>query len=102
MQLDCSSMAPDFFIAEGEPYDINAPTTNDKNQPTSVYSAIRMIPEEDWVTMCLDFYPDTDPVFVDVESIYQKILETNVLVQRVGYVECWIDPEGFYRVKVYE
>lgn len=91
------SFAPEFFIG---PYDLDG-ADFDKERPTSVYQAIQSISEENWAELCKDMF-ECSPDFVTVDAVLAKIRETDTCRDLGSPVEVYIDPEGYYTVRVYD
>lgn len=95
------SFSPEFFFGEAEPYD-GGEARNSKGQPTSVWRALHDMPEEDWCDMCEHLFPGVLPKFVEMESVMDKVRETNTCSNLSVPVRVWIDPDGYYCVEVYD
>ena len=94
------SFSPEFFLNEGEPYDCD---TEPSDRPTSVWQAIISIPEERYAEMARKVFGlDDHPEFLGPEAVLEKIQETNTCTDLRSPVEVWIDPEGYFTVKVYD
>jgi hypothetical protein len=94
--------APDFFLAEGEPYDRSDRAVNPKGQPYSVWSAIHMMPDDRWAEMAKEVFGLDDPDFLEPETVLDKIRETDTCSNLTVPVTVWIDEEGYYTIDVYE
>ncbi len=101
------SFSPEFFLAEGEPYDRPDMALNSEGQPTSVWSAIGHMFDNDkkaWRSMALNVF-GLRAAHADIlmaEAVLSKIEETNTCTSLTSPVEVWIDEKGDYRLKVYE
>jgi hypothetical protein len=94
------SFSPEFFFAEGEPYDCD-PQPSDR--PVSVWQAIISIPEERYAEMASEIFGlDDHPEFLGPETVMEKIQETDTCTDLRSPVEVWIDPDGYYTVFVYD
>lgn len=95
------SFSPEFFLAEGEPYDRADLAVNAKGKPVSVWSALGMMPEEQWAELAREHY-GLEPDMLERETVLDTIRETDTCTDLRVPVEVWIDPEGYYCVKVWE
>jgi hypothetical protein len=96
------SFSPEFFFAEGEPYDggPDVPT----RRPISVWSAIeslRLGDPERWATMAQEVF-GVDPQYLTPETVLEKVQETNTCGTLSSPVDVYIDPEGYFTVRVYD
>lgn len=101
------SFSPEFFLGEGEPYDRSDLCVNRKGKPTSVWSAIAMMAQEEpqnWKNMAKEVFdlPQKDAHLLMAEAVLDKIRETNTCSNLSSPVEVWIDSDGTYTVEVYE
>ena len=99
------SFSPEFFLAEGEPYDRKDIAVNDKGEPISVYSALCMMYDnepEKWKALARDVYGLAPGKFLDPETVLTTVQETNTCTNLSSPVEVWIDKNGDYRIKVYD
>lgn len=99
------SFSPEFFLAEGEPYDRKELALNEKGQPTSVYSALCLMHDHEpaeWARLAKEVYQLAPHVFLNPDTVLATVCETNTCSNIDSPVEVWIDPEGDFRVKVYE
>lgn len=100
-------MTPEFWFAEGEPYNRPDLALNSEGQPVSVYSAIIMAcDDEDFranaaEVLQLDCSPD---IVKDVigDELMNMALDTQTSSNLDSPVEVWIDEEGELRIHVYE
>lgn len=98
------SFAPDFFLAEGEPYDLSDLALNDSGEPVSVWSAICMMREgapEDWASLAREVF-DCESERLTPEMVLDRIRETNTCGTLRSPVDVWVDAEGWHRVYVHE
>mgnify|MGYP003343712177 CR=1 FL=1 len=96
------SFGPEFFFAEGEPYDRNEEyTEEEKNFPTSVYMALMAMPTEEWFQLAEDVFGCSGD-FLTAETVIDKIRETDSCQDLSSPVRVYIDEEGYYSVQVYD
>jgi hypothetical protein len=93
--------SPEFFLAEGEPYDRSDLALNAEGKPVSVYSALSMMSDSEWEEMARDVF-DCEPDYLDREAVLQKIQETDTCSNLSVPVRVWIDSEGDYSVEVWD
>lgn len=94
------SFSPEFFFAEGEPYD----ALSDLDRPCSVWAAIeamRLNRPEEWHALAVEVF-DLPGVYLTAESVLDKIRETDSCSNLNSPVEVWIDSEGYHTVLVYD
>jgi hypothetical protein len=101
------SFSPEFFLAEGEPYDRPDMALNSEGQPTSVWSAIGHLFDTDrkkWRQMAREVFGlrGKHADLLMAESVLDKVQETNTCTTLTSPIEVWIDEKGDYRLKVYE
>lgn len=101
------SFSPEFFLAEGEPYDRSDDATNRKGQAVSVWTAIAHFKQHEpnrWREMASELWGlrGRHRDLLMAEAVLDKIRETNTCSNLNTPVEVWIDPEGIYRVKVWD
>lgn len=94
------NFSPEFFLAEGEPYDRVDHAVNADNRPISVYSAVTMMDEDEWASLATDVF-GCKPEHLTAETVIDKIRETNTCRNLNSPVEVWIDNEGSYVVRVW-
>lgn len=97
--------SPEFYFAEGEPYDRSDNAVNSKGQPVSLWSALNMLKEnepEKWKWICLDCFPAIKWELVALESIFETAKNTDTCGTLSSPVDVWIDPLGYYTVNVYD
>lgn len=95
--------SPEFFLAEGEPYDRPDFAVNAKGQPTSVWSAICLIKEYEpklWQEIAEKFF-NTTGEFLTEDSVLTLIRKTNTCSNLNSPVEVWLDPQRNYTLHVY-
>jgi len=98
------SFSPEFYFAEGEPYDRRDLALNADGQPYSVYSAICLMAEKDkraWRHLAKEVF-GCKPEHLTAETVLDKIQETNTCGTLSVPVDVWIDPEGYHTVEVHE
>lgn len=69
-------------------------------RPTNLADAIASMEEHIWSAMARDVF-DCDPEFLDVETVFNKAIETDTVSDLCSPVNVWIDSEGFYTVEVF-
>lgn len=70
-------------------------------KPTSLENALFNMPRREWNNMCREVF-DCKPMYVDIDMVMEKIMETNTVLNLTPPVEVYIDAEGFYSVKVWD
>ena len=108
------SFSPEFFFAEGEPYDCVLDLDGLRSgavKPTSVYQALCAMSDEDLITAFEAISPPesrpawSGPLLAfgrpDELWLRDAILETNTCSNLDTPVEVWIDPEGRHTIKVW-
>lgn len=98
------SFSPEFFLAEGEPYDRADLALNANGEPYSVYSALALMQlkrKRDWNRMAKDVF-GCSGAHLSPESVLGKIHETDTCGQLHVPVDVWIDADGHHRVSVYD
>ena len=93
------SFSPEFFFAEGEPYD-GGP--NHGNRPTSVWGAIELAMKNPSKRRELARILKTQPQYVTEEAVMDLVQSTNTCSNLNSPVEVWVDPDGDVRLKVYD
>lgn len=106
MAMDLS-FSPEFFLAEGEPYDRSDYAVNKRGRPVSVWSAICLLKEqrpEYWRDMAEEVFglSAKDAELLMAEAVLDKIQETNTCDDCRSPVRVYIDREGSYSVEVWE
>ena len=109
------SFSPEFFFAEGEPYDCTLDLDGLRNgivKPVSVYQALCAMSDEDLIAAFEAISPpENRPAWSgalldcgrpDELWLWDSIMETNMCSNLDTPVEVWIDPEGEYTIKVYD
>lgn len=90
------SFAPEFFWGT-----VPIEKLKPSQRPTSVYQAILSLPHDRWAELARDVF-HCDPDFLDVETVIQKIEETNVCANLDSPVRVHVDHDGWFSVLVYE
>jgi hypothetical protein len=90
------SFAPEFFWGT-VPIEKLKPSP----RPTSVYQAVLSLPHDRWAELARDVF-HCDPDNLDVETVIQKIEETNTCANLDPPVCVHIDQDGWFSVLVYE
>jgi len=70
------------------------------DRPTSVYQAILSLTDEQWASLARELF-GIEPNNLDVETVIQRVVETNTCRNLDPPVEIWIDQDGFFSVLVY-
>lgn len=101
------SFSPEFFLAEGEPYDRSDLALNRKGKPVSVWSAICLMKEnnpDDWKSMAHEVFglSEEDSELLMAEAVLDKIQETNTCDDCRSPVRVYIDDKGDYSVEVWD
>jgi hypothetical protein len=99
--------APEFFLAEGEPYDRSDLALNQKGKPISLYSAIRIyvdknrkealkaakVPKNNWKLVADNTL---------AEELFSRAQKVNTCSNITVPVKVWLDPKGEFTVSVYD
>lgn len=95
--------SPEFFLAEGEPYDRSDLALNSDGNPISVYSAIAKLRKDSkaWEELARNVF-NCGPEFLTEETVLGKIWETDTCRNLTVPVEVYIDPEFNFSVKVWD
>lgn len=96
------SVSPEFFFAEGEPYDGGPELPTDR--PISVWSAIESMRLKDpraWDELARDVFGIAGEL-LPAESVLDKIEETKTVANLDSPVRVYIDEECCYWVEVYD
>ena len=91
------SFSPDFLRDEAD--DGMARTV--KKRPTSVAQALANLSGKTWSRLAREIFRG-EPEFLDVETVMQKIEETNTCLNLNSPVEVCVDPDGDFAVLVYD
>jgi len=87
------SFSPDFF---GDAYNAKK-----KRRPTNVADALASMPEAEWNEMAKDVF-GVPGRMLTIDTVMDKIIETNTCSNLDSPVSVWIDDEGYYTILVYE
>ena len=107
MSYTCS-FSPEFWLAEGEPYDRSDLALNSLGQPVSVYSAILVALKNDTMRSALLELVgiDTADTILDDETIADELFtraqDVNTCSNLSTPVRVWLDSDGWVEVAVYE
>lgn len=99
----CGMFSPEFYFAEGEPYDRCTPLTKaERKRPRSVWQAIEILAEDEsrWDALARDVF-QIEGRFLTPESVLDKIQETDTAESIGNPARVRIDPEGDYTIEVY-
>ena len=91
------SFGPDFFW--NEEHDAVVARAPSK-RPTSVEQAVSQLSEETWAEIARDVF-GCEPEYLNIETVLQKIEETNTCLSLDSPVEVCIDRDGEFTVLVY-
>lgn len=97
------SFSPEFFFAEGEPYD-GGPDLPAK-KPISVWSAIetmRLADPDRWADLAKEVFDLDRPDYLTPEAVMDKVQETNTCGDLSSPVDVYIDPDGYFTLDVYD
>jgi len=86
------SFSPEFFISDDE---------FSQERPFTVEQAINAMPEERYAELAREVF-GCEPQFLTAETVLEKIEETDTCGTLSSPVDVWIDPEGYFRVEVYD
>lgn len=98
------SFSPEFFLAEGEPYDRADLALNADGKPYSVYSALCLMKEKeprDWNRMARELWSCPGKA-LDPEAVLEMIESTCSCANLDVPVEVYIDEDRNYSIKVWE
>ena len=87
--------APEFFWGK-----VPVEKMKPSDRPTSVYQAILSLTDEQWVALAREEF-GIEPNDLDVETVIQRVIETNTCRNLDPPVEIWVDQDGFFTVLVY-
>lgn len=100
MAMDLN-FSPEFFFAEGEPYD-GGPEPSDK--PISVWNAIesmKLLEPEKWARLAKEVFNE-NPEYLTLETVLDKVRETNTCRDCSSPVVVYIDEGGYFDLTVYD
>lgn len=106
MTIECS-FSPEFWLAEGEPYDRTDLALNSKGQPVSVYSAICQALEtseafKDDVRTLLEVENVDLPDDVLADELFSRATQVNLCDDYRVPVNVYLDEECSISVAVYD
>ena len=90
------SFSPEFFLGDAEDY--YDPELSDR--PTSVIQAVVSLNASEWEKCCEA--AGLDPNQADVEDVLEVIKETNACANLDSPVEVYVDPKGYFTLRVYD
>lgn len=96
------SFSPEFFLAEGEPYDRSDLALNSAGKPTSLYSAICMALEDENFRVRASETFDVRTYHLTATFLLEKAQEVNTCSTLSCPVSVWLDPQGWLTVDVWE
>ena len=70
-------------------------------RPTSVEQAVSQISDQTWTRLARDVF-DTEPEYLNIEAVLEKIEKTKACLNLDPPVEVFIDPDGDFTVQVYD
>jgi len=91
------SFSPEFFVG---PHDLEGIELN-KERPTSVFQALSAMSEAEWAELAREVF-SCEPDFLDVDTVMQRIRETDSCRDLRSPVEVYIDSDGWHSVRVYD
>lgn len=80
----------------GDPYNATP-----SDQPATVADALASMPDDQWDDMCRDVF-GCAAEFVDVDTVLERIIETDTVSSFQPPVTVWIDGDGDYTVLVHD
>lgn len=78
---------------------INGTEQSNTKKPTSVYNALFNMPKKQYNQMCKEIF---NCKYVDLDVVFEKIMETNTVGNLNSPVEVYIDPKGYYSIMVWD
>jgi len=87
--------APEFFWGK-----VPVEKMKPSERPTSVYQAILSLTDNQWAALAREEF-GVEPNDLDVETVMQRVIETNTCLNLDPPVEIWVDQDGFFSVLVY-
>ena len=91
------SFSPDFLRDEADDGASHTP----KRRPTSVAHALATLSDKTWSRLAREIFR-CEPRFLDVETVLQKVEETNTCLNLDSPVEVAIDPNAVFTVLVFD
>lgn len=101
----CLSFSPEFFFAEGEPYDRSDHALNSDGKPVSVWSAIELALADNETRVQIASYvlPEgSNPDWLTAEAVLSAIEATDACTDLSSPVEVWIDSTGSCTLEVWD
>lgn len=95
------SFGPEFFFAEGEPYDRGPYTAEEIAKPTSVWMAIENMDVEQRYDVAKDCF-GCMPQHLTSETVMDRIRETDTCRDLRSPVEVYIDESRIHSIEVWE
>ena len=92
------SFGSDFFWNERRD---DVLTRNPTKRPASVEQAVSQLSDETWSRLARDVF-HTEPEYLNIETVLQKIEETNTCLNLDPPIEVFIDPDGEFTVLVHD
>ena len=92
------SFSPDFFRDET---DNGSAARTPKKRPTSVAQALANLSAKTWSRMAREIFR-CEPKYLDIETVLQKVEETNTCFNLDSPVEVAIDSNGEFTILVYD
>ncbi len=96
------SFSPEFFLAEGEPYDRSDLALNSAGKPISLYSALCLALQDENFRVRASEAFDVRTYHLTATFLLEKAQEVN----RCGALYCpvtvWLDPQGWLTVDVWD
>ena len=89
------SFAPEFFWGK-----VPVEKLKPSDRPRSVYQAILRLSDQQWASLARELFR-IEPNNLDVETVMQRVIETNTCRNLDPPVEIWIDQDGYFSVLVY-
>jgi len=93
---------PEFFFAEGEPYDRSDLALNKEGKPVSLYSAIVLALEDENFRVRASETFDVRTYHLTATFLLEKAQEVDTCGTLSNPVDVWLDPQGWLRVEVYD
>lgn len=93
--------SPEFFLAPGEPYDVNVEPTR---KPVSVWQAIvsmRELQPTNWKELAKEVF-DLEPKLLTYEMVFDMVKKTNTCSNLSIPVRVWIDGGAVFQLNVWE
>jgi hypothetical protein len=94
--------SPEFFFAEGEPYDRSDLALNWRGKPVSLYSAacyVQINMARMWDDMAQDLFDCSGSMLLP-EMVVERAKETNACTDLSSPVQVWIDSDGKWTLRV--